>query len=65
MISPRITITGNIIPIKQVIFCNIYVYTYKYVHAVQLTKEEAMNLKDHIKRTMERFRGRKGNGEIV
>jgi hypothetical protein len=48
MDSPENIYASNIIQAKQVVFRNIYAYTYSYVHAIKMTKE-VLNLKEQRK----------------
>lgn len=50
------------VTLLQVIFRNIYVYT--YIHAVKLVKRETMHLIESIKGYVLGFQGRKWKGEM-
>lgn len=56
-LSPENTHTGSVIQTEQVIFGNMYVYTYTCMHAITIRKNKAINLKESWEECMGSFEG--------
>lgn len=64
MVSSKNTHTSNNIKTEQILFGNIYVYTYTYMHVITTNGENIISVTEHKQGYMGRFRRKKGKGEL-
>lgn len=65
MVYPENIHRSNIIQTEQVIFRNVYVYSYTHVHVRISGEKEAMNLKESGEGYLEELGGSKWKGEML